>query len=112
MKYSILIATLLATFLIGCGEPKPGQYPPSFMDDRESAPKQVAKYKAVCNNRLLILIDGCCLKAYLNTNTYRQFSYHFHKWSCFFNYLTQICIIKALRLCYDTLVNKNGRLND
>ncbi len=39
MKYSILIATLLVTFLIGCGEPKPGQYPPSFMDDRESAPK-------------------------------------------------------------------------
>lgn len=39
MKYSLLIAALLASFLVGCGEPKPGQYPPSFMDQRESAPK-------------------------------------------------------------------------
>ena len=39
MKYSLLIAVLLASFLVGCGEPKPGQYPPSFMDDREGAPK-------------------------------------------------------------------------
>lgn len=39
MKYSLLIAALLASFLVGCGEPKPGQYPPSFMDEREGTPK-------------------------------------------------------------------------
>ncbi len=38
MKYSLLIAALLTLFLIGCGDPKPGQYPPSFMDDREGTP--------------------------------------------------------------------------
>ena len=40
MKYSLLIAVLLASFLAGCGDPKPGQYPPSFMDEREGTPKQ------------------------------------------------------------------------
>jgi len=39
MKYSIILAALLAAFLTGCGEPKPGQYPPSFMDERDSSPK-------------------------------------------------------------------------
>lgn len=39
MKYSLLIAALLASFLVECGEPKPGQYPPSFMDEREGTPK-------------------------------------------------------------------------
>ena len=39
MKYSLLIAALLASFLVGCGEQKPGQYPPSFMDEREGTPK-------------------------------------------------------------------------
>jgi predicted small lipoprotein YifL len=39
MKYSILVAAILAFFLVGCGEPKPGQYPPSqnILDDRDSA---------------------------------------------------------------------------
>ena len=69
MKYSILIATLLVTFLIGCGEPKPGQYPPSFMDDRESAPKQVVKYKAVRNNHLII--RWLLFKALFHYNDYR-----------------------------------------
>lgn len=39
MKYSLFVAVLLALFLVGCGEPKPGQYPPGFMDERDSAPK-------------------------------------------------------------------------
>ncbi len=39
MKYALLIAAFLTSFLVGCGEPKPGQYPPSFMDDREAIPK-------------------------------------------------------------------------
>lgn len=39
MKYSIIVAAFLAAFLAGCSEPKPGQYPPSFMDERDSAPK-------------------------------------------------------------------------
>lgn len=39
MKYSLLIAVILVSFLVGCGEPKPGQYPPSFMDEREGTPK-------------------------------------------------------------------------
>lgn len=38
MKYSLFIAALLAMFLVGCGDPKPGQYPPGFMDDREGMP--------------------------------------------------------------------------
>ncbi len=39
MKYTLFIAALLAAILAGCSEPKPGQYPPSFMEDRDSAPK-------------------------------------------------------------------------
>lgn len=39
MKFALLIAALLTIFLVGCGEPKPGQYPPSFMDEREGTPK-------------------------------------------------------------------------
>ncbi|HQV89049.1 MAG TPA: hypothetical protein PKY67_06160 [Nitrosomonas sp.] len=39
MKFALLIAALLTTFLVGCGDPKPGQYPPSFMDEREGTPK-------------------------------------------------------------------------
>ena len=38
MKYSLFAAALIALFLVGCGEPKPGQYPPSFMDERDGAP--------------------------------------------------------------------------
>lgn len=38
MKYALFAATLLALFLVGCGEPKPGQYPPSFMDERGTEP--------------------------------------------------------------------------
>ncbi len=39
MKYSILVAAILAFFLVGCGEPKPGQYPPSqnILEDRDKA---------------------------------------------------------------------------
>ncbi|SFD88877.1 hypothetical protein [Nitrosomonas sp. Nm166] len=41
MKYALLIAALLTSFLVGCSEPKPGQYPPSFYDERENeSPKQ------------------------------------------------------------------------
>lgn len=29
MKYTLLLAALLSLLLIGCGEPKPGQYPPA-----------------------------------------------------------------------------------
>ncbi|SEM66705.1 hypothetical protein SAMN05216325_1011 [Nitrosomonas marina] len=39
MKYSLLIAALLAMFLVGCSDPKPGQYPPGFMDERGSEPE-------------------------------------------------------------------------
>jgi hypothetical protein len=39
MKLSLLIAAILALFLVGCGDPKPGQYPPGFMDDRDSSPE-------------------------------------------------------------------------
>lgn len=38
MKYTLLIAAaFLVLFLVGCGEPKPGQYPPSqnILDDRD-----------------------------------------------------------------------------
>ncbi len=39
MKYFLFICVFLSFLLVGCGEPKPGQYPPSFMQDRDSAPK-------------------------------------------------------------------------
>ena len=39
MKLSLLIAAILALFLVGCGDPKPGQYPPGFMDERGSEPQ-------------------------------------------------------------------------
>lgn len=39
MKYSLFAAALVVLFLVGCGDPKPGQYPPGFMDDRDSAPE-------------------------------------------------------------------------
>ena len=41
MKYSLFATALIALFLVGlvgCGDPKPGQYPPSFMDERDGAP--------------------------------------------------------------------------
>lgn len=38
MKYSLLVAALLALFLVGCGDPKPGNQPPSLYDESESAP--------------------------------------------------------------------------
>ncbi len=41
MKQSLVASALIALFLVGlvgCGDPKPGQYPPGFMDDRDSAP--------------------------------------------------------------------------
>lgn len=39
MKLSLLLAALLvASSLAGCMDPKPGQYPPSIMMERESMP--------------------------------------------------------------------------
>tara|TARA_R110002073_G_scaffold182544_1_gene340795 strand:+ start:348 stop:476 length:129 start_codon:yes stop_codon:yes gene_type:complete len=39
MKYSLFVAAMLVLFLVGCGEPKPGQYPPSqdILKDRDKA---------------------------------------------------------------------------
>lgn len=39
MKYAMFIIALFTMLLAGCSEPKPGQYPPSFMDKRDSAPE-------------------------------------------------------------------------
>ncbi len=38
MKYALIVMALLSLFLVGCGDPKPGQYPPGFMDERDSEP--------------------------------------------------------------------------
>jgi phosphopantothenoylcysteine synthetase/decarboxylase len=35
MKYSFIAAILVAFALTACGDPKPGQYPPGLMDERE-----------------------------------------------------------------------------
>jgi hypothetical protein len=55
MKYSLFVVALIALTLTACGDPKPGQYPPSFMDrdmlsdadleavQKESAKQEVAK---------------------------------------------------------------------
>lgn len=49
MKYSLIAAVLVAFALSACGEPKPGQYPPGFMDEREgmdelhAAPEETAE---------------------------------------------------------------------
>ncbi len=43
MKYSFFVAAVLVSlFLVACGEPKPGQYPPSqdILKDRDSANKE------------------------------------------------------------------------
>ena len=32
MKYTLFSVVLIALTLTACGEPKPGQYPPGFMD--------------------------------------------------------------------------------
>lgn len=42
MRFSIFVVAILALFLVGCGEPKPGQYPPSqdILKDRDSANKE------------------------------------------------------------------------
>ncbi len=39
MKYSLFFTVILVLFLAGCGEPKPGQYPPSqdILSDRDKA---------------------------------------------------------------------------
>ncbi len=38
MKYSLFVLAILVLFLVACGEPKPGQYPPSqnILEDRDS----------------------------------------------------------------------------
>ncbi|MCO6428186.1 hypothetical protein [Nitrosomonas communis] len=38
MKSALLVAILMALALTACGEPKPAQYPPSAMMERESMP--------------------------------------------------------------------------
>lgn len=50
MKYSLFVVALIALTLAACGEPKPGQYPPSLMDremlsdaDLEAAKKEGVK---------------------------------------------------------------------
>lgn len=42
MKYTLFVAACLVLFLTACGEPKPGQYPPSqdILKDRDSANKE------------------------------------------------------------------------
>lgn len=53
MKYSLFVVALIALTLTACGEPKPGQYPPSLMDremlsdsDLEAAKKEGVKKEA------------------------------------------------------------------
>jgi len=53
MKYSLFVVALIALTLTACGDPKPGQYPPSFMDrdmlsdaDLEAVQKESAKQEA------------------------------------------------------------------
>lgn len=42
MKLSLILAALLlASSLTGCMDPKPGQYPPSIMMERDSMPDKV-----------------------------------------------------------------------
>ncbi len=38
MKYSLFVSIFLALYLSACGDPKPGQYPPSqnILEDRDS----------------------------------------------------------------------------
>lgn len=36
MKYSLLVAAFIAFFLVGCGDPKPGNNPPSLYDESKS----------------------------------------------------------------------------
>lgn len=45
MKLALILATLLAaaTTLTACSDPKPGQYPPSMMMERDSMPDNVDK---------------------------------------------------------------------
>ena len=40
MKFALFLAMLMAltVTLTACGDPKPGQYPPSIMMERESMP--------------------------------------------------------------------------
>lgn len=39
MKYSLFLIVILVSLLSACGEPKPGQYPPSqnILQDRDKA---------------------------------------------------------------------------
>lgn len=38
MRFALFAAVLAAFMLTACGDPKPGQYPPSIMMERESMP--------------------------------------------------------------------------
>lgn len=38
MRFALFAAVLAALMLTACGDPKPGQYPPSIMMERESMP--------------------------------------------------------------------------
>lgn len=53
MKYALFVVVLIALTLTACGDPKPGQYPPSLMDremlsdaDLEAVQKESAKQGA------------------------------------------------------------------
>ncbi|MDV6345316.1 MULTISPECIES: hypothetical protein [unclassified Nitrosomonas] len=47
MKLSLILAVLLAaSSLTACMEPKPGQYPPSAMMERESMPDKADEKKS------------------------------------------------------------------
>ncbi|SFJ00840.1 hypothetical protein [Nitrosomonas sp. Nm34] len=45
MKSALLVAILSALALTACGEPKPAQYPPSSMMERDSMPDKADEQK-------------------------------------------------------------------
>ncbi len=45
MKSALLVAILTALALTACGEPKPAQYPPSSMMERDSMPDKGGEQK-------------------------------------------------------------------
>ena len=53
MKLVFIISTLLfaATTLTACADPKPGQYPPSMMMERDSMPDNVDKAEQSSENK-------------------------------------------------------------
>lgn len=45
MRFALFAAVLAAFMLTACGDPKPGQYPPSIMMERDSMPDKVEDKK-------------------------------------------------------------------